>query len=87
MNFRLQRAGLRMAAAAALALSAACSSPVEYDVVLRGGTIYDGGGKTPYVGDLASRATWLLLSAICLRLAERRKSVRMDSRLRPASST
>ncbi len=35
-----------------LALSA-CSSPVEYDIVLRGGTIYDGSGKPPVVGDVA----------------------------------
>jgi N-acyl-D-amino-acid deacylase len=26
---------------------------MEYDIVLRGGTIYDGSGKTPFVGDLA----------------------------------
>jgi len=31
----------------------ACSSPTSYDVILRGGTIYDGSGDTPYVGDLA----------------------------------
>ena len=53
MNFKLQHAVLKLAAAAALALLAACSSPVEYDVVLRGGTIYDGSGQAPFVGDLA----------------------------------
>jgi N-acyl-D-amino-acid deacylase len=31
---------------------AACASP-DYDVVIRGGTIYDGGGGAPYVADLA----------------------------------
>ncbi|HTF87420.1 MAG TPA: D-aminoacylase [Planctomycetota bacterium] len=34
---------------------AACASttPVEYDLVLRNGTIYDGSGTTPHEGDLA----------------------------------
>lgn len=32
---------------------AACSSPTSYDVILRGGTVYDGSGDKPYVGDLA----------------------------------
>ena len=32
---------------------AACSSPVEYDIVLRGGTILDGSGKPSIVGDVA----------------------------------
>ena len=30
-----------------------CSAGPRYDVILRGGTIYDGSGDTPYVGDLA----------------------------------
>jgi len=30
-----------------------CSPPVQYDVVLRNGTIYDGSGSSPIVGDLA----------------------------------
>lgn len=34
-------------------LLAACSSPTSYDVILRGGTVYDGSGDKPYVGDLA----------------------------------
>ena len=33
--------------------ASACSSPVEYDIVLRGGTIYDGSGKPPIIGDIA----------------------------------
>ena len=53
MNFKLQHPVLKLAAAAALALIAACSSPAEYDIVLRGGTIYDGSGQAPFVGDLA----------------------------------
>jgi N-acyl-D-amino-acid deacylase len=53
MNRHLQHAVLRLAAATVLALLAACSAPVEYDLVLRSGTIYDGSGKAPFVGDLA----------------------------------
>jgi N-acyl-D-amino-acid deacylase len=30
-----------------------CAAPVSYDVVLRGGTIYDGSGEAPFVGDVA----------------------------------
>lgn len=30
-----------------------CALAVEYDVILRGGTIYDGSGRAPFVGDLA----------------------------------
>jgi N-acyl-D-amino-acid deacylase len=35
------------------ALLTACAAPVEYDIVLRNGTIYDGSGSSPIVGDLA----------------------------------
>jgi len=35
------------------ALLTACAAPVQYDVVLRNGTIYDGSGSAPVVGDLA----------------------------------
>ena len=31
----------------------ACSKPVSYDLILRGGTIVDGSGETAYVGDVA----------------------------------
>lgn len=34
---------------------AGCSRPVQYDAVLRNGTIYDGGGGKPFRGDLAIR--------------------------------
>jgi N-acyl-D-amino-acid deacylase len=36
-----------------LAVLAACAAPVEYDVVLRDGIIYDGSGSAGVVGDLA----------------------------------
>jgi N-acyl-D-amino-acid deacylase len=32
---------------------ASCASPTSYDVILRSGTIYDGSGEKPYVGDVA----------------------------------
>ncbi|MCY2959024.1 MAG: D-aminoacylase [Planctomycetota bacterium] len=45
-----------LASSCALAFAACASSPsAEYDVVLRNGTIYDGGGGPPYRGDVAIR--------------------------------
>ena len=38
---------------ACLAWSSGCSTPIEYDVRIRGGTIYDGSGSAPVVADLA----------------------------------
>jgi len=32
---------------------AACTSASSYDVILRGGNIYDGSGEKPYIGDVA----------------------------------
>ena len=34
-------------------LLSACTQPTSYDLILRGGTIYDGSGDAPYVGDVA----------------------------------
>lgn len=34
-------------------LLTACTQPPDHDLILRGGTIYDGSGSDPYVGDLA----------------------------------
>jgi len=42
-----------VAALVAFGLLFACTSPVSYDLILRGGTIYDGSGEEPYVGDVA----------------------------------
>ncbi|MDX1547443.1 MAG: hypothetical protein R3247_10670, partial [Rhodothermales bacterium] len=44
---------LRLLALLLLLPLAACASRAEYDVVLRGGTLYDGSGGPPTVGDLA----------------------------------
>ena len=40
---------------AALLAIAGCSSSPEYDVVIRGGTVYDGSGGAPIAGDVAIR--------------------------------
>ena len=32
---------------------AACAAPTEYDIVIRNGTVYDGSGSAPIVGDVA----------------------------------
>ena len=42
-------------ATALLLFLAACGGTPEYDVIVRGGTIYDGSGAAPSVGDLAIR--------------------------------
>ncbi|MEQ1517949.1 MAG: D-aminoacylase, partial [Usitatibacteraceae bacterium] len=33
--------------------TAAATTPAKYDVIIRGGTVYDGSGGKPYVGDVA----------------------------------
>ena len=35
------------------ALLAACTPPTSYDLILRGGNIYDGSGGAPFIGDIA----------------------------------
>ncbi len=44
---------LAIAALVAVTFLSACAPPVNYDVMLRGGTIYDGSGEPPYPGDIA----------------------------------
>lgn len=44
---------LAAALLAAALLAAAAAPPPAYDIVIRGGTIYDGSGHPPYVADLA----------------------------------
>ncbi len=47
-----------------LLIGQGCSQPTtdvtEYDLILRGGTIYDGSGAAPYVGDVAIRGDTLV---------------------------
>ena len=47
------RAGISIAVVALLAGCATPPLPPQADVMLRGGTIYDGSGGAPYVGDVA----------------------------------
>ena len=42
-----------IAIAVAALFSTSAAPPVAYSVLIRGGTIYDGSGDTPYVGDVA----------------------------------
>src|SRR3954453_5374705 len=48
-----KRIALAVAVAGLFASSAA--PPAAYSVIIRGGTIYDGSGGTPYVGDVAMK--------------------------------
>jgi len=50
---KLKRFGLAALATLACCLFVACSPPTSYDIILRGGTIYDGSGDRPYVGSVA----------------------------------
>ena len=52
LNFRIQT-GLAALAAAFLAACSPDPANVDYDVVIRGGTIYDGLGDASYAADLA----------------------------------
>ena len=63
---------LAAAVAAVAILSAGRAWPAEYDVVLRGGTIYDGSGKMPFVGDVALRGD--LIAAVGDLSADRGKT-------------
>ncbi len=56
MDFERRLFGSRLVAlvlAVCCALGAGCTAPTQYDVVLRNGTIYDGSGTAPFVGDVA----------------------------------
>ena len=47
---------LALAVAGLLLTSAAPPAPLSYTVLIRGGTVYDGSGGAPYVGDVALKA-------------------------------
>ncbi|HLY53396.1 MAG TPA: hypothetical protein VKQ31_10335, partial [Steroidobacteraceae bacterium] len=61
MRNGLPGSGLILTAILAAPLAAAAAPPAPaaalavYDVIIRGGTIYDGSGDTPFVGDVAIR--------------------------------
>ena len=48
-----RRIGLLTVATVICCFLASCTSPTSYDVILRGGTIYDGSGEKPHTGDVA----------------------------------
>jgi N-acyl-D-amino-acid deacylase len=52
MNFRKHVSALILVLVSCCLL-AACTQPASYDVILRGGTIYDGSGEKPFTGDVA----------------------------------
>ena len=43
----------RMLSIATLIAAAACADAANYDVLISGGTVYDGSGAAPFVGDVA----------------------------------
>ena len=53
-----KRVALALAVAGFLATSAA--PPASYSIIIRGGTIYDGSGGAPYVGDVAMKGDKIL---------------------------
>jgi N-acyl-D-amino-acid deacylase len=55
MHSLFQHPILTATVAAVAILSAGLARSAEYDVIIRGGTIYDGSGKKPFVGDVALR--------------------------------
>ncbi len=50
------RSWLRACALVLVAIAGACQSTPDYDFILRNGTIYDGSGAAPVIGDVAIRA-------------------------------
>ena len=66
---------------AALALIPSFLSASEmYDVILRGGTIYDGGGGKPYVGDVAIRGDRIARIAKLGDLGDAKGKVEVDAK-------
>ena len=56
-----------------LCVVAGCQTSPEYDLVLRGGNIYDGSGATPYVGDVAIQGDRIAaLATLVMRAREPR---------------
>jgi len=53
MNQTYRHRGLCVAALSLLALLSACTPPPSYDLILKGGMIYDGSGGEPFIGDVA----------------------------------
>jgi len=58
------------------ALIYGCDRASDYDVIIRGGTIYDGSGRLPYIGDLAIADDRI---AVIGDLSEQRGKVEIDA--------
>ena len=81
------RAGLSIVVLALLAGCATTALPPQADVLLRGGTIYDGSGGAPYVGDVAFRGDRIVCVGQCGGGARQDDATCAASRSRRASST
>ncbi len=75
-------------AASPSAASPSAAAPPDYSVVIRGGTVYDGSGGAPFMGDVAIHGDRIALCrAARARGAAPRKSTRAARRSHRASST
>ncbi len=68
-------------------VSTACTKPTEYDLILRHGTLYDGSGQPPRVGDVAVNGDRIVKSGTLALRTERTRSTYPGSRSPPGSST
>src|SRR5947199_3482749 len=59
---------------------ALAASPKTYDLILRGGTIYDGSGGKPYVADVAVNGDRIVAIAAIGSLADARGKLEVDAR-------
>jgi N-acyl-D-amino-acid deacylase len=64
---RVRRFGL--IGLSAIALTSAAAQPPTADIILRGGTIYDGSGGAPYVGDVAIKGDRIVCVGRCWETA------------------
>ena len=65
----MRRSGLIAGLVTVLAvILGSCGQPVSYDLILRGGTIYDGSGAAAFIGDVAipHSPTTVICMVICM---------------------
>ncbi len=74
-------------AVAGLAIVSAAPPPASYTMLIRGGTIYDGSGGAPYVGDVAIKGDKIVYVGPHAPGAPREPSTPPARPSRPASST
>ena len=61
-------------------IAAACAGAPEYDVVIRNGTIYDGGGGPPFAGDVGVRGDTIVAVGPRDTLRDARGRLEIDAR-------